>query len=308
MRKINPKYLLVSFLALLAIWIIVRYAAVLRRTSNVRSEIIALDTAQIDALRISRQDGNKAILLRRLDVGKWKVGYENEPSYEADQSSVKQALGLLSKLNAQRMLTRNKEKWSVYEVTDSALLVEARVKDKTMVALRIGKVSFPATGSAFTAVRLANENEVYAVEGYLNTTLGRNLNEWRDKTFMRLKPDRVDKVVFEYPADSSFTLIKADTVWKLGEVVVKSDMVERYLGQFRNKNLSSFANDFIASDKPLFSIRFEGNGAELEKVAIWQLTDGSYVLRGVHLPVFFSDKGSTIIRDLVKSRDYFTGR
>jgi hypothetical protein len=47
-------------------------------------------------------------------------------------------------------------------------------------------------------------------------------------------------------------------------------------------------------------------GAELERVEIWQKPDGTYVLRGIHLPVFFSDQGSAIIKDLLKPRKYFT--
>lgn len=308
MRKLNPKHLVIAFVALLAAWLVARYVGSFRRSSNVQSELIALDTASVDELRIHRTGEVKPIVLKRLDAGKWKVGPENEPAYDADQTAVKQALGVFSKLSAQRMITRKKDKWSAYEVTDSALRVEALGKGKVMAALRIGKLSFPASGNAYTAVRLKDDNEVYAVEGYLNTNLGRNLTDWRDKTFMRLKPDRVDKVIFEYPGDSSFTLVKNDTIWKSGEVIANRDKVDRYLSQFRNKNLSSFADDFIVPGKADFTILFEGNGAELERVDIWQRPDGTYVLRGVHLPVFFSDKGSGIIKDLVKSKKYFTDR
>lgn len=308
MRKLNHKYLIIAFFGLLTLWLIVRYTGALRRTSNLRSEIVALDTAAVDELRILRQGETKPIVLKRLEPGKWKVGPENESAYDADQAAVKQALGLFSSMTAQRTLTRKKDKWKAYEITDSALHVEAKSKGETRVVLRIGKLFFPASGNAYSAVRVNDENEVYAVEGYLNTNLGRNLNDWRDKTFMRLKPDRVDRVIFEYPSDSSFTLVKADTAWKTGEVYVNRDKVDRYLSQFRNKNLSSFADDFVATGKADFAIRFEGHGAELERVDIWQRPDGSYVLRGVHLPVFFSDKGSGVIRELLKPQKYFTGR
>lgn len=307
MRNLNPKYLVIALVVLTAIWLIIRFTGNTRRTSNQRSELIALDTSSVDELRILRKGESKVIVLKRLDQGKWKVGLENEKAYDADQSSVKQALGLLRKLTAHRMLTRKKDKWNEYEVTDSALLIQAYREGEHLGALRIGKLSFPSSGNAYTAVRLDGESEVYAVEGYLTSSLGRNLTEWRDKTFMRLKPDRVDKVVFEYPSDSSFTLIKQDTVWLMDGMKVNRDKVDRYLSQFRNKNLTAFADDFAASAKPLFRIRFEGKGAELERVEIWQQQDSSYVLRGVHLPVFFSDKGTITVKDLLKPRKYFTG-
>jgi|DewCreStandDraft_4_1066084.scaffolds.fasta_scaffold34046_2 hypothetical protein len=306
MRNLNLKHLIIAFVALLLVWLTARYLGSIRRTSNVRSDLIALDTASVDELRILRKGELKPIVLKRLDAGKWKAARENEPGYDADQSAVKQALGVFSKLSAQRMLTRKKDKWGAYDVTDSSLLVQALGKGKVMAELRVGKLSFPASGDAFTAVRLNDDDVVYAVQGYLNTNLDRDLAAWRDKTFMRLKPDRVDKVVFEYPADSSFTLVKEDTTWKAGGVAVNRDKVDRYLSQFRNKNLHAFADDFTPSGQASFIIRFEGKGAELERVEIWQRPDGSYVLRGVHLPVFFSDKGSGIIKELMKSEKYFT--
>jgi hypothetical protein len=306
MRKINPTHLIIALVVLTAIWLVARYAGAERRRSNVRTELIALDTAQVDELHITRKADAKPLVLKRLDKGKWKVGPENEAAFDADATAVQQALAVLSKVTAQRMLSRKKEKWTEYEVTDSALLVKAFRQGKTLAAIRIGKLTFPASGSAYTAVRLDNETETYAVQGYLSTNLGRSLTDWRDKTFMRLKPEKVDKIVFEYPADSAFTLTKADSVWKTGDKTAAPDRVERYLNQFRSKNLSAFADDFIATGSPLYRIRFEGMGAELERVEIWQKPDGTYVLRGIHLPVFFSDQGSAIIKDLLKPRKYFT--
>lgn len=305
MRKINVKYLVTAFVALLATWLIVLYTGSARKSSNVRTQLLNLDTAQVDELFIHRQGESTPIVLKRLDKGSWKVGFENQPAYHADPVAVQQALGVLHKLTAQRMLTRQKSKWKQYEVTDSALLVKAIRKGKTIAALRIGKLSYPASGNAFTAVRLNDETETFAVEGYLSTNLGRGLNDWRNKTFMRLNPEKTDKIFFEYPADSSFTLIKADTIWKLDEKPVSPDKVNRYLNQFRNKNLHTFADDFTPSGEPLYRIRFEGKSAELERVDIWQKPDSTYVLRGLHLPVFFSNKGSAIINELLKPKKHF---
>jgi hypothetical protein len=305
MRKLNPKHLAVALAILTLTWIAFRFVFAPRKMSNIERELLAVDTAKIDELRILSSGREKTVVLKRLDVGRWKVGEEGEEAYEADQASVKQALGLLHRMEATRMLTRKKEKWNDYQVGDSTLHIMAYAAGKRIVSLRIGKQIFPSIGNAVTAVRVGDGNDVYAVEGYLNFTFDKSVDNWRDKTFMRLKAEMVDRIVFEYPADSSFTLIRKDSLWYLGDAIADTDKVTRYLGQFRNKNLSSFYKDVLETTHPAYQVRFEGKGAELEKVLIWKISDQLHVLKGIHLPVLFTDAGSTIVKDLLKPKTYF---
>jgi len=304
MKKINNKILVVALLALVGLFVLSKVFRSPRLESNLRKELVALDTAKVTELRVA--PGNrKGEVVRLMREGRqWMVEKEGK-KWLADETSVKSVLGLLQKVEAQRMVSRKKEKWDTYQVGENGTQVSVYYGTSQEANVHLGKSGFNQStggmygGGAYTYVRLSDEDEVYVVDGFLETTFSRPFNDWRNRSFLRVPRDLITKVSFRYPADSSFVLEKRDSVWLVDGAPADLQKVSSYLGHLAVKNLSGFADDFTPTRSPDVQVTVEGAGATLATIEGWK-RDGDWVLRGpAQKEIYFSSSGSSADKDLL---------
>src|SRR5258706_5516071 len=221
MKKLSTKMLLIGLMVLVAIFVASRFFRAPALESNLRKNLLTLDTASVSEVRVlpSKEHTEELRLLR--DGKNWKVinGKRSEPS---DKAAIKSILEALGNLQAQRLASRKKEKWEDFKVGETGTHVSVYDgKGKKVADFHVGKVGFTpgaggTYGASYTYVRLSDENEVYTVEGFLEPTFNNSFNEWRDKTFLKLNKDDITRLSFRYPADSGFVASKRDSVWYVG--------------------------------------------------------------------------------------------
>ncbi len=310
MKKTN-NWKLIGLLAGLALvfWGIRIFRAPLRE-SNLPQNLTAIDTAKVTMLVIApaRERSSEVRLMRSNN--KWELR-KGEKVARLEQGAAVTALRSLMKLSPKQIVSRKKEKWNEFHVGDSTG-THVRVMDGDDVAadIWIGKTGFSQDsggmfgGGGFTYVRLQGEKEVYTVEVFLEGQFNKSFDDWRDKTFTRLKRDSVDRIVFHYPADSSFTLEKRAGRWMLGQFPADSATVVTYLGGLEYKNLSGFADSMPQGDAPAY-IMFEKNTRILAKIEGWP-TSSSWILRSSFQPdIYFSVNGFEEIKDTWRSKNGF---
>ena len=152
----------------------------------------------------------------------------------------------------------------------------------------------------FTYVRVQGQNEVYAVEGFLEGQFNRAFNDWRDKSFARFKRDSTNKITFRYPADTSFVLEKKNGKWACGTEFVDSAAVSSYLSGLEYKNISGFS-EVTPSGEALAVITFEKDARIMAKIEAWP-SSGSWILRSSLQPDTFFTSGATDTKDVLKGR------
>jgi hypothetical protein len=199
-------------------------------------------------------------------------------------------------------------------VGDSSTRVQALAGNEPVVDLRIGKLGFNQNqmqqqqqfggggfGGAFTYVRINNEDEVYTVEGFLESSFNRSLNDWRDKSLLRIKKDQVTKVAFNYP-DSGFVAEMREKKWWIGNQMADSTKFKSYLSQLEFKNASSFADGFSPSQQPDITLNFDGAAGPLETLQAWK-RETDWVVTSTHQAgVYFSTEGSGIFNTVFERR------
>lgn len=298
MKKLNNK-ILVGVLAVLAgVFVLSRVFRASSREGNLPKELISVDTAQVTEIKIYPKTENfKEVRLVREGKA-WNVKMERKSS-GTDQGSAARAMGLLTHLKPMRLVAKKKDKWKEFNVTDSSTQVKMMKGNEVLADLRIGKIGFNqqagqqqfGRSSVFTYVRMNGEDEVYSVEGFLQTAFDRSYNDWRDKSFLRLNQKAITKVTFTYPADSGFVIEKRDSKWWVDKSEADSIKIKQFLVQLENKSGNEFADDFSENGKPQIKIQFNDQSGALATIQAWRRASDWAMNSSSRVGVYFSSNG-----------------
>ena len=308
MKKVNNNILFLVLVALLGTFVATKIFRSPRLESNVRKDLVAIDSGAISKVEIAPSNSAQEILLLR-EGNTWMV-QRAAKKHKADNSTVRSVLGMMQNVQAERMISRKKEKWEEFNVGDKGTRITFYAGTNKKGTIHIGKTGFSNTGSmyggtGYNYVRLAGENEVYRVNEFLESAFNRPFDDWRDKTFLRVPKNKVTRIAFNYPADSSFILEKRDSVWVVGNQVAEKSKVENFLGQLSYKNLNKFLDDFTPAKPADVMIVIEGEGGTLSTVEAWS-TDNGWALRASQQnDVVFSSSTSGVERDLLVGAKHF---
>lgn len=296
MKKFSNKTLIIILILLVGIFSLSRIFRSPKLEGNLIKELVGFDSAKVTEVRIQPTGGGSELKLLRVG-NKWKVASDSHEA-TAETGTVESMLGVVMHLPVQRMVTRKKEKWETFEVTDNSTRVTIFSNNDKQADFRIGKNGFSQGGGAFTYVRLNNENEVYATSGYFGSHFNRSFNDWRNKTFLQLNKEAITKIEFYYP-DSSYVLEKKDSAWHIGHSLADESKVTQYLNKIRHKSIAGFEDGFVPSGSATLTIQITGNAGILATAQAWRKSDEDWVLSSsIQDGVYFASKKSDAIKDL----------
>jgi hypothetical protein len=169
----------------------------------------------------------------------WKV-FSGNKEYRADSSIVAAMITSLISLKPERVAATDESKWKEFQVDDTSGTLVRLLKGEDIIAsLIIGKFSYTPQpsqnpyqkqqGKMTSYVRLKDDKVVYAVDGFLKFSFQKDANALRDKGLMRTKKEDIVRLAFNYPGDSSFTLIQQGNNWMMNGQVCDSVKTARYL-------------------------------------------------------------------------------
>jgi len=214
-------------------------------------------------------------------------------------------------MRPQRMVSKRKDKWNEYQVGDSTgTRVQVKIGEDVEADLVIGRSGFAQTatasygGAAYTYVRKFDEPEVYAVSGFFDAQFNRVLNDWRDKSFTRIKKDSVTRVTFHYSADSSFVVERGNKMWMISGNPVDSLQWNAYLSGLEYKNANLFA-PIAPAGMPPVSIQVEKNGKLQATIEAWP-GESNWTARSSHQPETFFSLDESTRKEVFAGRSRFT--
>lgn len=296
MKKFSNKTLIIILILLVSIFSLSRIFRSPKLEGNLIKELVSFDSAKVTEVRIQPTGGGSELKLLRVG-NQWKVANDAQEA-AAETGTVESMLGVVMHLPVQRMVTRKKEKWETYEVTDNSTRVTVFSGNDKQADFRIGKNGFAQGGGAFTYVRLNGENEVYATNGYFGSYFNKSFNDWRNKTFLQLNKEEVTKIEFVYP-DSSYVLEKKDSAWYIGNSLADESKVTQYLNKIGYKTIAEFEDGFVPSASAALTLQIVGSAGVLATAQAWQKNDEDWVLSSSNQDgVYFVTKKSDVIKDL----------
>ena len=139
MKKLSNKILLAGLVVLVGIFVASRFFRSPGLESNLRKDLLTLDTAKIDEIKIlpSKERTEELRLVREGNL--WKVikGTRQEP---ASKSSVKNLLSSLN-MEAQQMVSRKKEKWEEFNVGNNSTHVTVFSEGNKRADFHVGRAT-----------------------------------------------------------------------------------------------------------------------------------------------------------------------
>lgn len=301
MKKLNNKILIGALVVLVGVFALSRWLRSPGLESNLRKQLLSLDTTNINEVRIKPANYKPLEVVLKKEGNRWRV-YNGQQQADTEIGTVKSMLGVLKDLKVQRLASRKKDKWDTYQVGDGATQVSVLQDGKT-TEIFFGKSTY-SQGGAYTYVRLSKEDEVYAIEGFIDSHFNRTYNDWRNKTLLKLNQADISKITFNYPADSSFALEKRDSVWFAGNVKAADAKVNSYVSQLSFKTLNDFADGFSSAEKPTATLQIESKNGVLATVQGWKNGEQWILTSSTQSGVYFS-AAQSIAQELLATKGKF---
>ena len=293
MKNFNNKILIVALLGLVVVFVLTKIFREPGRKSNLDLRAFELDTASVTEIRLHPRKDTSEVTLRKTEKG-WMV-FARHGNGKAEAREIMNLLTSLKSLKPERIITRKKENWKQYAVSDSAaVVVKALRGDDELLDLKIGKES-----AGTTYARIGDEDEVYALEGYLHDVFDRKISDWRDQTFLHITTQKVDKIVFTYPADSGFVLEKKNGQWLAANEPADSAKVQDYLNSISAVEHDLFATQQESTGDATVSISITHEGGKEIIVKGWRKSFDEWILHSSVQPgTWFLDRGPKLARDI----------
>ncbi len=318
-KKFSIKTLSIIFSVLLVLVIITEIVDKMQSKNTLRDVLFTVDKTQINALKIYPRmlKGKEVILEKQND--NWLVKYEGK-SYNADTNQIKTLINTFSELKPLRYAGKDEKQQEKYELSDSlcnkVLLLDK--KGKQLAALRIGRFSFlqnkqmrkqnpfmqQPQGTMISYVRLEDEKDIFAVEGFLSLSINQEPDNFRNRKLLSVNKEKINKIEFNYPADSSFVLQETGKEWQINGSPADSATVANYLFKISNCTGSNFSKQAIKNATHTLKISTSDN--QIYEIDA-ELQDSTNVLlmSSQNKGTVFKEKADENFKKLFKSKQTF---
>jgi len=310
-KKLSSGILIIILAILMIIYLIVRYAGSDERTF--RDKVLSFDAATITEILINDPKSKEGVVDLRISEDKWIVNNGGQ-DYTADSNVVKNILKLLSDLPTKRYAGKGKEAWIKYEVTDSAAsLVTLKASEKTVAEIYIGKFAYnmpkeqqqqvqsrQQRGDMTTYVRLADEKDVYAVDGFLKMSFSGNVNSYRIRNLVSVNPADINRITFDEPG-SRKVLENLDGKWLLNGAPIDSTKVVRFRSTLARLTANKFVDKGVLPSNPSHSLKIEGNNFTPVQILAYPVADTNvaYIITSSANPEsFFNGKDGGLFKKI----------
>jgi hypothetical protein len=301
MKKFNNKILIGAFAGLAVILALTKVFRSPGRETNLDVDAFKIDTTKVAEISLFPQkDSLVEIKLEKKD-GAWTATQKNI-SAAVPANTINNFLTEVMAMAPDRIVTRRKDRWAQYGVTDSlASKVIFKNESGRDVAWLIGKEN-----GGNTYFRMEGDNEVFASHRNIASTFNTTFSNWRDKSFIRITKVNIDRIEFNYPADSAFIIEKINKQWMMGSQKIDSTKLDQYLAKLNFKEHSVFADGVNVERSPDVTVKFSSGNKEEAVIKGWKHSFYQWVLNSSLQPkVNFLDEGGVLARDLFVGKKSF---
>ncbi len=253
-KKLNVKTLIIILVVLAAIYYISTLTG--NQERSFRDVVVEIDTADVTNIFINIPKENLEIVLSKTGQSEWEVsGMGNK--YPADRSIVTNILSQFAKMKPERLAATSEAKWDAFEVSDSTgTRVILKDGKNELADIFIGKFSYSQPpqsaqqnpyqqqqqrGTMTSFVRLTDDTDVYAVDGFLKMAYQNDINSYRNKTLVNVNKNDISKLEFRYP-DRAISLTNDEGIWMMNGQPADSAKTVNFINSIYRLNSSNFVD------------------------------------------------------------------
>jgi hypothetical protein len=299
MKRYNNKLLTGILLGLLGVFLLTKLFYSSKSNSNISKEFAALDTANISEVKIYINKTKADLRLTRSDSG-WITNSANAQAW-ADPEEIQELLKSVKQVRIDHLIASEKNSWVDLFVSDTlGVHIIISGKKKVIANWHIGN----PPNSASTYIRSDDEDKVYVLENnQMNSLVNKPFDSWRDKRLIKFDKEMITKIIFTYPGDSSFTILKKDSTWTTGQDEIKPSLIDHYLNTVYNQKLFSLAPDSLSKNLPDATVEFWVKDTSVSAIKGWRHNTNWIVSSSYQSTNCFFITESTMKNDILLGRD-----
>ncbi len=291
MSKSN-KTLGIIFILLLVIVALMYFTNSGKHERSFRANLVNIDTSKATQITIyPKSHKNEPVELTK-ESGNWKVRISNNKYVRVPGEKIKNLFRQIIAIKPKRLASREKKQWHSLEVDSTGSRVVINEGSKKSLDIIIGKFSFHQPRSMSTFVRLNNDNDVYEVDGFLAMTFNTKADNFRDGTVIKGNTAEWNKLVFNYPADSSFQIVKVNGKWSADNFKIDSAETAQYLTKLSRISSTQFLDDVDTTklNNPVYSLTISSENGKPITVSAYMNTKRIIVTSSLNPGTYFDYK------------------
>ncbi len=306
----NNRNLLIIFGLLLVVYLATRlFSGQKERSFN--PDLVQIDTAKVSKIIMNpKKDEFVDVVLERKTTGGWQIN-KGDFSTEAQESSVEGLLKQVQRIKAKRITAKKKDKWTDFEVNENqGTRVRIFENSKKVADFMVGGFSFDqASRSGTTFVRPFDDDNVYAVDGFLSMTFGNGFDGFRNKKLFDLNAEEITGFSVSLPGNQ-YAFLKVGNEWQGPEGIAPDSVkIASFLNGLNNARGSAFFNEPTASLNKLGALEISLADGSSSSVEVFENPDGEkpFILMASANPDanFISDS-TGVYKQLFKPLQEFT--
>lgn len=317
-RKMNYKVLAILLVLLLGVYIITRLIEARKGERSFREELVSLNPDEVTSVIYYPQPGDPSEIKLVKGPDGWKVSQGNS-KYNADPGVVERTIDMLVELKPERIAATEKSGWKSYQVDDSTGIRVKLLHDSRVIAdLVVGKFSYTPQqnaspyqqqqGKMTSYVRLWDEDEVYAVDGFLKMSFQNDVKSFRDRSLVRFNREDIVRIDYSSPGGESFSLSKQGDDYLAGGLLADSATTVKYLSTLARLSSSDFVDDAsIDYNNPDYSMKIQAqNSTPVQIFAFEADSVNKYIITSsINEGTFWSGSKTGLFDKLFVSKDHF---
>ncbi len=264
-NKLSNKTLIIVFIVLLAVVVIFMINDSKNGERSFRSTLVNIDTSKVTSIDIYPRATNHKEVRIYKEGNDWKVKLADGKTAPVPRPKIQELFTQLLAFKTIGVAAQSSDKWHDFQVDTTGTRIKVYEGNKNALDMTIGKFTFQQPRSMSTYVRVADDDNVYEVMGFMSYEFNHDANYFRDDRVINDNPANWNKLSFIYPADSSYQLVKVKNNWEINGQKADSAKVANYintLSQITDPNfIDDPANSLLAKSKYTLTIQTSSLGA-----------------------------------------------
>jgi len=273
-----------------------------------KNNLVDIDTSSVSAILLYPKSLHHKELKLYKSRSDWKIDLKSGKTVSVPKEKMKNLFTQILSIKPIRLAARESSKWHEYEVDTTGTRVQVFEGDDATLDIVIGKFSYQQQlRSMKSFVRLEDDKDVYEVNGFLSMTFNQGENAYRNAKLISGNTNNYVRLAFDYPADSSFQMIKVNNKWTSNDKQLDSAKVESYLRQLMRISNNNFidnpSQDLL--NKPVMKLRIDTDDNKIIILQIYGDSKEQIISSSMNTESYFDAKKNKFAEKIFKGLTYF---
>ena len=273
-----------------------------------KNNLVSIDTASVTSILLyPKSEHHHEVKLYKKD-GNWKIDLKSGKTVSVPKEKIKNLFNQLLSIKPNRLAARESSKWHEFEVDTTGTRVEVYEGSDVTLDIVIGKFSYQQQLRSMNSfVRLEDDKDVYEVNGFLSMTFNQGENAYRNARLISGNTNNWVRLAFDYPADSSFQMIKVNNKWKSNGKQLDSAKVANYLRQLMRTTNNNFVDNPSKDllNKPTMKLRIDTDDNKVITLQMYGNSKDQIISSSMNMESYFDAAKNKFSGKIFKGLNYF---